>query len=513
MNSAPGIVHAFKRLGSSRARQQALAALVSELDPYDHRYLKAKLDSKDFRFDIVGSLPLELVATIFAYLDTSTPYRLQCVSKLWQNKLCSTHVLKSSLNEWDGKTNAARDEYAVCLREAKAIHRFRMGIPVKHVETSWPSASCAAGVFTITDVLVHHHFVWVSPDWRALNVCDLRSVEHPFTLCGEAREIISGVSLSEELVAFVTVKGICYVRSLDDNKRKQFRLPLALTRHLICRGRLVACGGFVNDVVTIYIWDFDTQSGKSFDISLEDQPFANRDHSSDQSKILALLPDPHTRTIAVFTTDQPDPFVRVPVCSGDDATSIYYTRFTFDGKPIRDGNIYLPDLVGLDLLGLRPVGSRGEFGLAIKTLQPGAIWPMDYSLQFDENLDEFTDAKCPVFASSAEPTTKRESAWETWRDVCIDSRFAWWNDTFFKLPDWVRMELGAERQEQVLLSHLGHRHAFEEDEMYKPQIIVDSQSLELHHHRHLYVNDKYAVVLGKVASHVIYFDDDKDGQS
>ena len=76
----PAFVDSFRALHSSSARWAAISALADELSPYEWRQLKALLDARSFQFDIVGSLPPELVFHIFSYLDISTPFRLQTVS-------------------------------------------------------------------------------------------------------------------------------------------------------------------------------------------------------------------------------------------------------------------------------------------------------------------------------------------------------------------------------------------------------------------------------------------------
>jgi hypothetical protein len=81
------LITAFKRL-TKHSRREALKALVEELDPYEWRTLHQATASRSFQYDIIGQLPVELVAQIFAHLDTSTPYRLQRVRQPW--KLCGS---------------------------------------------------------------------------------------------------------------------------------------------------------------------------------------------------------------------------------------------------------------------------------------------------------------------------------------------------------------------------------------------------------------------------------------
>jgi hypothetical protein len=80
-DDVPDVVQAFRQRQTNRSRLEALEALTAELTPFEWRHLQNKLNAKDFRCDIVGTLPVELVVSIFAHLDVSTPYRLQRVRK------------------------------------------------------------------------------------------------------------------------------------------------------------------------------------------------------------------------------------------------------------------------------------------------------------------------------------------------------------------------------------------------------------------------------------------------
>lgn len=73
------LIAAFRRLPTD-SRRDAIGALVGELTPYEWRTLHELTATRSFRFDIIGHLPVELVAIVFAYLGPSTPYRLQSVS-------------------------------------------------------------------------------------------------------------------------------------------------------------------------------------------------------------------------------------------------------------------------------------------------------------------------------------------------------------------------------------------------------------------------------------------------
>lgn len=74
------MIQAFRALQTPESRAHALAALLDELSPYEWRAVQSLLGARHFHRDIVGTLPLELVAHVFSFLDPAAPFRLQRVS-------------------------------------------------------------------------------------------------------------------------------------------------------------------------------------------------------------------------------------------------------------------------------------------------------------------------------------------------------------------------------------------------------------------------------------------------
>ena len=83
------LLRAFGAPQTSESRREALAALFSTLSPCEWRWARSVLAARSFQCDIIGCLPIELVARIFTYLDTSTPFLLQRVSSTGNRKTCT----------------------------------------------------------------------------------------------------------------------------------------------------------------------------------------------------------------------------------------------------------------------------------------------------------------------------------------------------------------------------------------------------------------------------------------
>ncbi|KAF2792598.1 hypothetical protein K505DRAFT_307429 [Melanomma pulvis-pyrius CBS 109.77] len=452
----PDIVQAFRQCQTNRSRAEALEALTAELTPAEWRALSAKLNGRDFRFDIVGALPVELVASIFAHVDVGALFRLQCVSKCWRSLLCSPDVLYEILQAWDGTTTYRRGDYALCQRKARDIHRFRIGVYEDY--TTFEGRTPGFRFDNLVDALVKDTFIWLENGSRTLNVYDLRNRTgiKKRQLYGDGHERILIVALSEELIAFATSFNTCHVMKLDGSHRTKFKLAPGMFQQLACRSRTVVCGGFVNDSAVIYLWDFDTQKGTS----------------CVDPRTLAILPDPHTQTITVFASDRCHKGVNLLKCKHtESACSIDYSRFSFNGERIQDGTLCLSGLSGLSLRGFRPAGYQGQFALLALKPAPQIFDLVTISFQFDEQLHEFTNPNCPKLSSC----------------MWVKENISWWNDTFFQAQF---MDRDIDALGGIYLAHIGTSGAYN----VTPQI-------EYRVPRHgglvtsLFVNDKFAVLM------------------
>lgn len=265
IDMATGFINAFRHL-QRQERGQALEALATELTPYEWRALHAIVASRPFQCDIIGRLPLELVAHIFSHLDIVAPYRLQIVSKRWSRNLRSLYILKTGLDRWyQGTVNLQAADYALCMRRARAIHAFRTGNP--RIVFKVVSARKTGRL-----MLAGNHLVWAGRKRETssryalvlnLDTWQLRSLR------GEAREQLMDVFVSDQIVALTTFSNICYVWELQGGPGpKNFRVPSSTYfRNVACRDRTVACVAHFAKHTSVFIWEYNTQRGRSFNIS------------------------------------------------------------------------------------------------------------------------------------------------------------------------------------------------------------------------------------------------------
>ena len=69
----------FASCSSNAARRDALEGIVSQLTNHEWRYLRDRLATRPFQFDIVASLPVELAVLVFSHMELSALYRTRRV--------------------------------------------------------------------------------------------------------------------------------------------------------------------------------------------------------------------------------------------------------------------------------------------------------------------------------------------------------------------------------------------------------------------------------------------------
>jgi hypothetical protein len=260
-------IHAFRRMHANE-RDQALKALTTELSPYEWRALHATTSSRTFQCDVIGKLPVELVALIFSHLDVAAPYRLQSVSRQWNHTLRSLHLLEESLGQWyQGTVNLQDADYARCQEKVCKIQAFRTGKPRNVYKTILDSA--VQEIYLAGNIFVWKEHSRTQPT-RCVYVLDLATWDLR-VLGGEARERIIKVVASDEIVALTTWANICYVYELHGSRScKKFRVSNnGYFSNVACRGSTVACVHVGGDSTSVYIWEYHSQRGWTFQIKHE----------------------------------------------------------------------------------------------------------------------------------------------------------------------------------------------------------------------------------------------------
>lgn len=343
-------------------------------------------------------------------------------------------VLKSNLDSWyDGTVDLQNANADFCWRKARSVHAFRNASqsvpPDSRFKISTPFGS--------TQLLTGDYLIWLdeAENRRQVRVLNLRSWSFRI-LNGESREYIRDVYASEEILVFTTHTAAYVAKLGSPGPIKRFRVvSAALLCTVTCRNRTVACAGYLEDHLLVYIWDFDTQRGQSFKVSYETS-FLSRcqlDLAKVQPPVgLLLQPDTKTIILCIFdackATNQSD---KDPWCP-----RILYSQFTYSGEctqhteQILEGCDYDP-LTRSDSRSLSfvPASHDGLFILQSTTRRVNPLFQTAPLLQFDERLNAFTSPECP--GSTAYSPHQSDSIVQ-WDNGEMDSHVVWWKDTFIE---------------------------------------------------------------------------------
>jgi len=206
-------------------RRTWLNDIVASLSGEEWRELQAILSRRSFQLDIIGSLPVELVALVFSYIDISNAARCLYVSKRWQDLILQPIVQETLLSQWytpsDLPLLGARDLSQEELFQLKIDHaaRFKKAAPYKTCVQSWRNDN-AERFIGVNSQLTQSHYSYGllaltmmdpkrQPSLRRddiLQIHDLRSGQAR-TIKTPARELILAITTTRNLIGYITFSG------------------------------------------------------------------------------------------------------------------------------------------------------------------------------------------------------------------------------------------------------------------------------------------------------------------
>ncbi|BDD54967.1 hypothetical protein MAP00_000530 [Monascus purpureus] len=247
---------AFNALRTKDARRFVYQQLLEQLRPDEWREVQACADIH-LKCDILGSLPLEIVAQIVQSLSISEVIVLRRVSKRWNTLLSSPVVYSTVLHIPSGDDLPVLEQRRRFIRHARRRVMLERGQPVS--KSLYPSPQVPNPPARVAFDYFGGRCAWVDsgPDSRGTGIAVrcLRSGE----MCRfhtENRDPVSSVRISDTIVATVTMRGYCHVWNHHTEEYGYFRLPSIRYDFFVVNGHKVAfC--FTNSVT---IWDFQSQS-------------------------------------------------------------------------------------------------------------------------------------------------------------------------------------------------------------------------------------------------------------
>jgi hypothetical protein len=195
------------------------------------------------------------------------------VSRQWQHILRSPDVLKKGLLSWYGNSSGLQGaDHSTYESKAKQVHAFRRGEPTQRFKID-----LQYGIDQV--ILIDDTLIWAYQSAnhvaRVIYLLNIKTWSLQ-SLNGDARERVVRLFASNQLVGFVAASTVCYVWRRRDLEKRQFRVPgQVFYQSITCRGSNVAYAGRLKDHALVYIWDFETQKGRSFIIDYDCPLFAN----------------------------------------------------------------------------------------------------------------------------------------------------------------------------------------------------------------------------------------------
>ncbi|KAL8722306.1 MAG: hypothetical protein Q9225_001211 [Loekoesia sp. 1 TL-2023] len=316
----------FEKLKSVDERSTFVQSLLESIPRKHIRELAYHAAAVDFRFDIIGNLPVEVLYMIFAYLEIYQAFQLRRVSKIWLKRLSAPDFVEAILQPWFAlgdvdlrmPSNISAEE-ALAIK-AEHVDAFQTGNPFSMTQGEW--------AFRLDDMITHRlsnidyscgRLAWVDEHPGLLHVRNLES-GHETLHMPPNREKISGIRLSSDIVAAHTASGKCYVWDCATGAPHSLQLPSAWVIALTTSGKSLAVlhNAEVEERFDITTWHLDTRQTRSFQVTLQGRPWARNNQ---------LL-------LEIRVTDDSVLFLEQDMGPPDE---IFFTRYTLDGSVIAKG--------------------------------------------------------------------------------------------------------------------------------------------------------------------------------
>ena len=214
----------------------SIKALYDSLSKQQIRELKGLIESTEFRFDIVTSLPVELIPLVFRHLELYQLFQCRRVSRRWLDLLGADQVVKPLLQPWiateDVKLRIPEGSSSKSVLDIYAEHQdaFQTG-------NAFGRFQMPHGQIVPHDVALFRHaysdglLAWVSliDGSDVIYIRDLESGDER-TFMPPERDEIDEIVLSQTLLVAMTTSARCYIWA-----HRTLRPPFVLRTPSRCR--------------------------------------------------------------------------------------------------------------------------------------------------------------------------------------------------------------------------------------------------------------------------------------
>ncbi|KAF2230702.1 hypothetical protein EV356DRAFT_326216 [Viridothelium virens] len=490
------VADAFRNLQTKHDRRVALDGILQNLDSHEWRALSQRLASRSFTFDIIGSLPIELVGSIFGWLVWTDVFIYRRVSSHWLAVLGSPTISRLTLSRWAPELNIPTDNQQLHALTQR-ISAFRHGKPFFYstfaTEPVLPTArdlTDASRSFCLHD----EYAAWVedSSNRDCLKVFNLQT-GNLLSYRTPGRQTIRGIALSETLVATITHSTICCVLTLDTWEQKSFRLPSSRVEAITTRNGMVAAlmSGEKPSVVC-----YNYNDNRTWSFTLQDllpRHFA-----------ASLLLQPERSSVVVFSTS-PSRFSNPDEI--DPMFEFASTRYSFSGAKLSI-NVLECDSELLHASSFRPLDPELDTRLGgihrVDCSGTFQIWPSPFRTNaYNASPSDVNSALYSVIYSEGKDklfTIDRCQSWDYEHKEPVYS-FSRWKDMEYYMGEISRDCIAVSGPAGTELSGDKRRPP-------KSLLCIDSIDAVMDNVRsYLSVNERYLVLWRKTSLHVWCFDE------
>ena len=293
--------------------------------------MKALLHAERFKYDILANLPVEISQQIFSHLEVYMVVRSQRVCRRWFELLSSPNLVQSYLRSFFGKRYPPNTEKGPPLeygtsRTMEELDAYRTGRAFSKKLFLW-----GLDQPYLKDQVVYCNGIvaWIDNVRGTLHTLRLDAGEANTYVTTE-REKLTHITLSESIVAAMSVAGRCYVFELASGAPHVIRLPSASISGLVSSGETVAImrrSGHPDFSVYLTTWSVTSQKTHSF------RPDIFSQAETTPSASCRILVDPTEKSLVCLEYTRPlqDQSMK---WLGLHRRTFFATRFSLDGQMI-----------------------------------------------------------------------------------------------------------------------------------------------------------------------------------
>lgn len=304
-------------------KASSIQSLLRSLPRTHLRELADHAASLDFRFDIIGNLPIEILCLVFMNLDIYQAFQLRRVSKRWLAALSAPQIVESMLCPWfslgpvDLRMPPNVSEEESLAIKAEHVDAFKTGNPFSMVQGEWKIEDPANDrVFDYG----YGRIAWFEAASTRLHVRNLESGQNT-VYTPSSREKLQIVRLSSDIVAALTASGKCYVWEHATGVSHKIRLPSAWFSALAVSGKSLAIAHAAEIPREKYIttWTLSNLRTRSFPI----EPYGRPQPEANGDPVTLMMTND---SVIIIQRDMGPP------------DEYFFTRYTLEGEVIAHGS-------------------------------------------------------------------------------------------------------------------------------------------------------------------------------